>query len=331
VGEVIWVETLSRHRDVLSRQRFELGAGGEAFLGRGYDNDVIVDDPFVAPRHLRVFRDETGRLVAEDLGSMNGLFLDHETTKRSRLALDGETPIRIGRTWLRVRDASSPVAPEREEPQAARTWHAVFALTAFLIGLTLFETWIEDTGESKLSTYVFPLFLVGAFMLAWTTAWAVIARIFAGFAHFDRHLLIATIGFLAWLLVFPVAEQLAYSFSLTSLSPIEAYGSWIWLAVTSFFHLREIAARHLVLKGAIVGTLASLGIAGQMVTQAETGNLFGSPVAVTALKPPATRLASPKTMDEFFEGAKGLEARLDRARTEEQPTSSLLDELGLDE
>jgi len=58
---MIWVEILSRHRDITARVRT---ASPEVRIGRGYDNDVIVDDPYVAARHLRVFRDEAGQLVA---------------------------------------------------------------------------------------------------------------------------------------------------------------------------------------------------------------------------------------------------------------------------
>ena len=45
-------QILSRHRDVVARQRCE---GAEIRIGRAYDNDVIVDDPYVAPRHLRIY------------------------------------------------------------------------------------------------------------------------------------------------------------------------------------------------------------------------------------------------------------------------------------
>jgi pSer/pThr/pTyr-binding forkhead associated (FHA) protein len=57
---MIWVEILSRHRDIAARFRI---AAPEARIGRGYDNDVIIDDPYVAAQHLRVFRDEAGQLV----------------------------------------------------------------------------------------------------------------------------------------------------------------------------------------------------------------------------------------------------------------------------
>ena len=97
---MIWVEILSRHRDIAARVRI---AGPEARIGRGYDNDVIVDDPYVAARHLRVFRDEAGQLVAEDMGSVNGTFLDGSKSRLARIVVDGTKPIRIGQTYLRVR------------------------------------------------------------------------------------------------------------------------------------------------------------------------------------------------------------------------------------
>jgi hypothetical protein len=94
---MIWVEILSRHRDVATRLRV---AGPEARIGRGYDNDVVVDDPYVAAQHLRIFRDDAGQLVAEDVGSANGMFLDRGKDRLGRIVIDGVRPIRIGQTLL---------------------------------------------------------------------------------------------------------------------------------------------------------------------------------------------------------------------------------------
>ena len=52
VGEMISVEVLSRHRDVVARYRSDAPA---TTVGRAYDNDVVVDDPAVAAHHLRIF------------------------------------------------------------------------------------------------------------------------------------------------------------------------------------------------------------------------------------------------------------------------------------
>ncbi len=92
MDQVIWVEILSRRRDVAARYRFE---GPEIRIGRAYDNDVVLDDPFVAANHVRLFRSADGELIAEDAGSANGLFLDRDKQRQERIVIDGERPIRI--------------------------------------------------------------------------------------------------------------------------------------------------------------------------------------------------------------------------------------------
>ena len=74
MAAMMWIEVLGRDGEVLARERIE---GDEARIGRAFDNDVVVNDPHVAPHHLRVHRGEDGVLVAEDLGNLNGLYAEH--------------------------------------------------------------------------------------------------------------------------------------------------------------------------------------------------------------------------------------------------------------
>src|SRR5262249_17971492 len=107
---MIWVEILSRSHAVTARHRC---AGPDVRIGRSYDNDVVVDDPYVDPHHLRIARDEAGALVAEDLGSVNGLY-DVQTSHRMKwLVVDGDRLVSIGRTCLRIREANYAVAAAR--------------------------------------------------------------------------------------------------------------------------------------------------------------------------------------------------------------------------
>ena len=128
---MIWVEILSRHREIAARFRI---AAPEARIGRGYDNDVIVDDPYVAAQHLRVFRDEAGQLVAEDLGSANGTFLDGGRNRLARIVIDGKHPIRIGQTYLRIREIHHEVERERVAPPE---WRALPIAAAATLGVSL--------------------------------------------------------------------------------------------------------------------------------------------------------------------------------------------------
>jgi len=154
MGAVMWIEVLSHHGDVTARVPVE---GDEARIGRAFDNDVVVDDPHVAPHHVRIRRGEDGELVAEDLGTLNGLLPEHGARRVPTLALAKAPGFRIGRTTLRVRDARHPVAPERllTPPRRHAAWAGL--LGAVLLLMLLVVQWLAFTSHYReLSTHIFP-------------------------------------------------------------------------------------------------------------------------------------------------------------------------------
>jgi hypothetical protein len=325
LGEVIWVEVLSRHHDVVARHRC---VGPEVRIGRGYDNDVVIDDPYVAARHVRIVREDDGALAALDPGSANGLFADHGTTRLQRIVLDGEHPIRIGHTYLRIRDASHPVAQERLTTAPARAWPVVLALGVGLLALEGILLWLGETAEPKPSRYVLPLLGLTMVVLVWTTAWAILSRIFSGQARFEHHLLIALSGLLAYSFYNELVDYGAFALTWRVLAVYEYVGSWLFFAALCFLHLHAIGASRLKLKAGVVAALAVVGISTQTLAQWETRTAFDGYNYVRHLKPPALRLASPKSESVFFADAEKLKAPLDRARTEDPISggvSSLLD------
>ena len=316
MGEVIWVEVLSRHRDVVARHRCE---GPQVRIGRGYGNDVIVDDPFVAMHHVRIARDEDGALVAVDLGSANGLFADHGSEKLDRVTLDGDRPIRIGRTYLRIRETSHAIAPERPLAPQGHTWRSLLALGGAVLGLEGTLLWLGETGESQLSRYVLPLLALSLITLGWTTAWAILSRIFAGQAHFERNLLIALTGLFGYSLYNEFVEYAAFALSWRALANYEYIGAWMFFGAVCFLHLSEISSSRLKLKGGAVAALAVIAISTQTLAQSETRSGYEQNY-VRRLKPPALRLRPPESESAFFADVAQLKPRLDQARTED-PTS----------
>ena len=313
MDQVIWIEILTRSRDVATRLRF---AGPEVRVGRGYDNDVVIDDPYVAARHLRVFRDEEGQLVAEDLGSVNGLYLDRDSRRRERILIDPERPLRVGHTLVRVRGPEYAVKTER---MAAAQVHGMglvlpVGLAAALLGIALITLWLSETGEPRTSRYLGPLLVWGLMVAAWVGIWAILTRVFSGGAHFRRNLVIALSG----LLVLSIYNELAHfmSFALTwRIASTYAYVAlWCILAVICFFHLREIGPTRLKLKGGVVAALLAIAIGLQALWQSEAFHDFGQQTFVIRLLPPALRLAPVRGEDDFFAGVAHLKTRLDRDR-----------------
>jgi Inner membrane component of T3SS, cytoplasmic domain len=315
---MIWVEILSRHRDVAVR--FRIGAP-EARIGRGYDNDVIVDDPYVAAQHLRVFRDETGQLVAEDVGSANGTFLDGSKHRQARIIVDGKHPIRIGQTLLRVRDTGHAVEPEHiARPERPILPIAVAAaLGVAILGIDTLRVWLAQISEPKVSHYLTPLLVVAAIILAWVGMWALLSRLFSGRSRFVPNLLIALAGVLAFSLYDELARLSAFALTWSTASTYQYVAVWSILAAVCFLHLREVGLARLLLKGTVVTALLATAIAVQTLQQSEAFSDSGRQNTTRQLMPPALRLVPLRDESAFFGKIADLKARLDGDRTETRP------------
>ena len=72
-------------------------------IGRGEQNDVQLDDETISFNHARIFYDTLVEAVCiEDLGSLNGLYIENKPTRKNILQ-DGDQ-IKIGSISLTFRD-----------------------------------------------------------------------------------------------------------------------------------------------------------------------------------------------------------------------------------
>src|SRR5258708_17098875 len=314
---MIWVEILSRHRDV--RARFRI-AGPEAHIGRGYDNDVIVDDPYVAAHHLRVFSDEAGQLVGEDLGSVNGTFLDGGKNRVARVIVDGAKPIRIGQRWMASREINHTVERERVEgpERGILPIMGAAALGAVTLGIYLLKVWLTQTTEPRISSYLASLWLI-ATVLVWAGLWALLSRIFSAHSRFLRHLIIVLVGAFAITLYGEFAQILAFAWTWPVGVNYQYVAIWSTLAVMCFFHLREAGPARLWLKGAIVTTVLVTLIAAQALQQSEAFSDSGRQNTARMLMPPSFRAVPFRDEDAFFGEIADLKARLDLDRNQAKP------------
>jgi len=321
-GGAFWVEILSRRDEVLARHKLRCDVGDEGVrIGRGYDNDIVLDDPYVAAHHLRLSRDESGSLFAEDLGSANGLFVDRDRRRVARASLGEGKAIRIGRTYLRVREPGHAVSPERISYPPARIWPFILGLAVALLGLELLSAWLSETGPAKLGDYLARILMFAGVVILWTAAWATLSRIFSGRARFERHLLIATGGFLGVSLVYDLAPFAAFALSQFAFSAYRYVALWVAIAILCFLHLRAISASRessgpwVKLKGAAVAALAVIAIGMQTLSQWEESSTADHQIFLHDLKPPALRLVPARGEEDFFAGASRLKEVVDRERS----------------
>jgi hypothetical protein len=187
-----------------------------------------------------------------------------------------------------------------------------------IIGLEVLTAWQHEAGEFKLSRYLDPVIRVTLTIGAWTTAWAVLSRIFSGQAHVERVLLYALSGLLAYSFYNEISGDVAFALSWPQPQQFQYAALWTALGAVSFCHLREIGRTHLWLKGGLVAVAMTLAIGAQTLSQSESSSSTDSNVAATNLLPPAFRLRPLQSEDRFFAEVEKLKSKLDKARSDDQ-------------
>jgi hypothetical protein len=322
MGAVMWIEVLSHDGDVAARLPVD---APEASVGRAFDNDIVLDDPHVAPHHLHIYRGDDGELVAEDLGTLNGLFPEHGAHRVARISLAKEPGFRIGRTTLRVRDAAHPVAPEKllTPPRAHARWAGMLGAILLLVLLTL--QWLNMTTQPNASAIFLPLLGFVTALAVWTTLWAVLSRIFFGQAQFALMLRIAVTACIALVIWDQVTETTSFALAWREAAEYSGIGAWALLGAACYGHLHAIGPRHMRAAMGLVIALVIAGAAVQYFGRGETRRIIGQHASLGDLRPPSFRIVPLASSDDFFRKADNAKAHVDVARTKE-PSSGLFGE-----
>lgn len=307
-----FIEMLARNGDVLHRHQV---ATLPIRLGRGYDNDFIIDDAYAAPRHAVIEAREDGELVLRDLGSKNGVI--HRGRRHPSLLLTGDTEIRIGHTTLRVRGADFAVAPEMLD----RTRHGWEGLAPGLVGIllvacvVLFTAWLSDTQSFQPVRYLQALAWGVGGALLWAGAWAFGNRLFGRHVRLGRHLFVLGSALAAATVYKIVSSVAAYAFSWESLTRYSTHVAIVIAAVMLYHHLNTVKPHHGRRFAVTCLILAILGSGLVLMTNEQrTGQLADSPY-MSVLLQPSVRVSPDHSVDEFMGDVKELKATLDVERT----------------
>lgn len=313
------LEVLDRRQRVAQRLRLD---HLPLTIGRGLAADVVLDDPYVCPLHARIVRDPDGRLVAEDLDSVNGLYAHSPERRVSRVALDTTATLRLGRTTVRVRSADAPLAatlvdrsgPEAARPPAMRLTALCIAALALVGADAYLGSYAPNAPRDALSEMLVVLVLA----LAWSTGWAFVNRVLGHQWNLLGHLTVVC-GFVVGLLILGVA--FAYAGFLISaprlVEGVEVVLTVLLLAALLSGHLGLVAPapparRRLSALGAAAVFIGLIEIMPRLLGDDFTEELrFGA-----ALRPVPSGLLPTRSVDQFLTGLDGVRDEVDRLAKE---------------
>jgi hypothetical protein len=301
-----------RHRVRLPAHRF--------VVGRAWDCDLVLDDPWADPHHLELARAADGSVGFTDLGSLNGTW---QTDGGPRVARGVVTPglaLRVGRSVLRFIDPARPVPAAR--PDTGPGGGAALARHPVAGGLAVagagvaqaVATWLETPEAVEVADLLTPALLTLLAAAAWAGGWAVATRLTAHRFRFGAHLAWAAALFLASAALGGLTAWVGFLWP--ALAPVD------WAAEALHVGLAAVlVAGHLALvvewpaprrwRTATLVTVAGyatiLAVGGPL-REARDGTTAGAWV----LRPLDARLIPAGSPDAFFDRAAALRGQVDR-------------------
>ena len=169
-------------------------------LGRGYANQVILSDPFVCPVHLKIAQDEQGRLLANDLDSVNGSYPAGGKESRGQWELQPGSPFRIGHTVLRYVTVDHPLAPTLvDRTVEVSLWQSPYAAVVSAVVLVLLlclDGYLSSVERVTVAKIISEPWFTVSMLGTWAGMWALSSRLVVGRFNFARHVKIACIALL---------------------------------------------------------------------------------------------------------------------------------------
>lgn len=284
-----------------------------ATIGRGFDNDVILTDPHIHPRHLRIDYDGDTCTVS-DLSTESGVIISKETgkagkTRKKSPVKSGDT-LRLGQTKIRVYTPEHPVAPtlpiQKTHPvfywlsRSPNVWACAALALSMTLGWSFLETWTDEPGVVIAGAAAVT---VGTVIL-WAAAWSVAGRLIRHKAHFKSHTamicLYMVAGVVAWYIE-------AYTDFLTNenwFSLIMSYGLNSILLGFLLYGSLTLATRMVRQRRLTSAVFFALGVMGGIFvfSVVSAKNFSQQPLYTATLQPYLSQLAPADTIGEFMAG-----------------------------
>jgi hypothetical protein len=281
-------------------------------IGRALDNDVVLDDPHVAPHHVIVDKAVGQGPHLRALPSLNPVQVGrHQVAAGDRALLAaGDGTFTVGATRLRLRLPGEALAAER--PLARAPWPSVTLLQV----LALWAWWLGrhaiglDPG-AKAAEWMLPLLGAPAALALWCLLWALASKLFQHRFDFWPHLAVASRGLLAIEVVgfvLPWASALSGWSGPSRIAAGAAAACAVWMLLA---HARLVLPHARRALAVAAGAAFAVGAAVVLALNQQRQERWFAELYVDELPPPALLWVAPASRDAFVAGATALRGRLE--------------------
>ena len=286
-----------------------------AVLGRGYDSDLIMNDEFVSAQHVRIAQDDAGEFILTDLDTENGSYLLPEMQSVKELTLGADTLLRLGHTLVRLRRPDFAIAPPNIDTLTRNRFAFFFTsgvtlafLALLMLSMLALNAYQSSAQQIKPSKLVLDVLEIAALAPLWAALWAILSRVFAHYAAYISHAVIACLAIIGFFIVDTLVEYYAFGFSAQISADILFHFLFGLLAFAVLYGHLRFATLLVPKRAGIVAfaTAAALVVLSGFTTYVQDLDFNDTLPYPPELKPPQFRVVAAKSLDDFIHAAEKL-------------------------
>ena len=300
----IIIEEVNRLGHVIGRHSYD---HFPVSIGRGYQNDLIIGDPYISSEHAIINELDDGWSV-EDRQSDNGIKYRLHSAQSQTGQLHSGDEIIIGRTRLRLLSPSHPVAethllPTKSSLPIIMSRPLVATVTVLVtFALLLMDAQLSiatKTGFEKLLASALPTFV---FASIWAGIWAFVGRVITHRASFLPHFVAALMVFIISMLTATTSEYLTYNMN-SKLPATLLELVVIGFTIAALIYINLINSTNLNRKSCVITShsvawsMLLMGLFMQFVNKPDFSH---APEYASQLKPPFAKVVASKNLDDFL-------------------------------
>jgi hypothetical protein len=281
-------------------------------VGRAYHNDVILHDPFVDPKHLRIDYDGETCTVT-DLDSGNGLLINMQPKGKLAHKVSSGDTLQIGHTKVRIYTPDHPVPPavrvQKTHPIFAWLGHSPNVWATYLLAMAIALSWcyLEIWSDQPKMVLASGAAAITGIVVLWSALWSVAGRLLKHKARFKSHVAMISIYIVASIGVWYVNIYTDFLTGENWLSVATTYGfNFITLcfllygALTVATHMSRERRKAFAafFSGGVMAGIFLFGLVGMR-------NFSQQPLFSSVLEPYLSRFAHADTLSSFMESNAG--------------------------
>ncbi|WP_163830673.1 FHA domain-containing protein [Spartinivicinus ruber] len=278
-------------------------------IGRGFDNDLVLVDPYIAQNQL-CFKQRDGDWFVDIVDETNSILINGQVIVDNTQVQSGDR-LRVGRTSLMIYFDNHQVEPTRKLLLSGWLHHDNLGLTLpmlILLGVCLLDAgidFLQVSASYEWKEYTFYSLISALIIVVWAAIWSIAGRLLRHEHHFSSQLLITSVAAGVYTLLEPIDRYAEYATN--SMLVSEIFGIFFILVVLVGLLKFNLMFATNIIRSTTTALVVSVGaiIFLYTINYLEQADYSSRPEYSSVLKAPFAHISGDSTIDEYFQTLEG--------------------------